>query len=48
MEVSYPEEQGAHEYGSSWCEALQEQRQHASSESPLLGQWSDYLISPPS
>lgn len=37
MEVSHPEEQGAHEYGSSRCEALQEQRQHASSESPFLG-----------
>jgi len=48
MEVSHPEEQRTHEYGSSRCEALQEQWQHASPEGPLLRQRSDHLISPPS
>lgn len=46
MKVSRPEKQGTHEYSCNRGEALQKQRQHASPESPLLGQWSDHHISP--
>jgi len=47
MEVSHSEEQGTYEYGSSRCEALQEQRQHAGPEGPFFRQGRYHLIPPP-